>query len=432
MSKYVTFSVRNNSSKKAVILLHGFNGRSHDTFGMLPAFLAGERRLNRWDLHCFGYPTSLSPDITGIWSADPDLSQLSKYFAQQLKGAFGRYKTLALIAHSMGGLIVQRALLHGGAAARVKKVMLFGTPSAGLRKASLFKKLFKRQVTDMEWSGKFITDLRKDWTASFSEPSFDFCVVAGLSDQFVPPESSLTPFAEKYHRHVPGNHLEMVKPMSADAENVRLIVSYLLSDGKVDKPDAGSSLTINGRTSTKIIAEYALTLELSGQAEDAIKMLEQHRHRGHYLVGTLAGRYKRQWLATLDREIGLRALECYREGFGISTTAGKPKPAAYHAINMAFLFLALENNPERAREMAKSAMRFIEQAPDSEWYHPTRGEAQLHLGRDAAAIKSYREVSEELNARERASMFQQAIWTARLLKNEFVEAQLSSIMILGG
>jgi hypothetical protein len=75
------FPVRSGSSQKKVILfVHGFSGDAHLTFGMLPAFLAGDRTLEDWDLYCFGYPTGLSPDVTGVWSADPDLTTLAGCF----------------------------------------------------------------------------------------------------------------------------------------------------------------------------------------------------------------------------------------------------------------------------------------------------------------------------------------------------------------
>jgi hypothetical protein len=50
------------TNTRAVILIHGFSGEAHTTFGMLPAFLAGDPGFNAWDIHCFGYPTRLAPD----------------------------------------------------------------------------------------------------------------------------------------------------------------------------------------------------------------------------------------------------------------------------------------------------------------------------------------------------------------------------------
>ena len=105
-----------------------------------------------------------------------------------------RYRSLALVAHSMGGLVVQRALVDDPELAnRTEKVVLFGTPSAGLRKASwLF--FWKRQLRNMANGSEFITALRQDWAALFEpEPRFDLRVVAGDQDQFVPPHPASVP-----------------------------------------------------------------------------------------------------------------------------------------------------------------------------------------------------------------------------------------------
>ena len=163
MADPISFAIRDAGGARAVVLIHGFHDEPHHTFGMLPAFLAGDPALQDWDLHCFGYPTTLAPDVTGVWAADPDLTTLSGYLASAVtRTRYARYRELALLAHSMGGLIVQRALLDGGFAERVPKVLLFGTPSNGLRKAGLGR-LFKRQTRDMAHGAKEAEDRPSDY-----------------------------------------------------------------------------------------------------------------------------------------------------------------------------------------------------------------------------------------------------------------------------
>jgi len=51
-------------------------------------------------------------DILKLWSADPDLNEVAlKLRADAKMGALKGYRSLCLIAHSMGGLAVQHALL---------------------------------------------------------------------------------------------------------------------------------------------------------------------------------------------------------------------------------------------------------------------------------------------------------------------------------
>ena len=100
-----------------------------DTWDRFPALLGTS--ATDWDIFTVGYATTLLPDVVGIWSADPDLPILSTMLSTELgTPPFARYQSLALIAHSMGGLVVQKALVDNPELAqRVRHIILFGTPS---------------------------------------------------------------------------------------------------------------------------------------------------------------------------------------------------------------------------------------------------------------------------------------------------------------
>src|SRR5205085_6287837 len=119
-----------------------------DTWDRFPALLG--LQIAGWDIFTLGYATTFLPDVVGIWSADPDLPIVAKMFWTELNmQPLSNYSSLTLIAHSMGGLVVERALADGGPVVdRVRRVVLFGTPSAGLRKAS-WAQFWKRQLRNM-------------------------------------------------------------------------------------------------------------------------------------------------------------------------------------------------------------------------------------------------------------------------------------------
>src|SRR5258706_2404127 len=125
----------------AIVFIHGFSGDPQKTWGRFPELLAQLGALQQWDIFSLGYSTGLAPDIRGVWAADPAIATLGTYLVTRaalapLKG----YRALALIAHSCGGLVVQRALVDNEELAqRVTHVLLFGTPSAGLKKAGFFR-----------------------------------------------------------------------------------------------------------------------------------------------------------------------------------------------------------------------------------------------------------------------------------------------------
>ena len=148
--------------ERAVVFLHGFSGDRDDTWDRLPGLLGAA--VADWDIYTLGYATTFRPDLLGVWSADPDLPILATMLTTQAGiDPLKRYTALALVAHSMGGLVVQRALIDDpGLADRTEKVVLFGTPSAGLRKA-FWTRFWKRQLKNMAIGSEFITSLRRDW-----------------------------------------------------------------------------------------------------------------------------------------------------------------------------------------------------------------------------------------------------------------------------
>ncbi|SEU06451.1 alpha/beta fold hydrolase [Hymenobacter actinosclerus] len=441
MKQQTSFSVRKTDSTKAIIFIHGFSGEAHTTFGMLPAFLAGDRELVDWDIHCFGYPTSLFPDITGVWSADPDLTVLSGYLSSALISTrYNQYTEIAIIAHSMGGLIAQRSLLNDTVAQRINHVFLFGTPSNGLQKAGLLR-LFKRQVRDMASGSPFITQLRLDWTNKYTDQlPFNFRVIAGIRDEFVPVSSSVNIFGEQHRAYVAGNHLEMVKPATAEEEIVFVIKGALSASEGVDSVLGSSHLagyfeiiaTLGDQEelATEDLVRLVLALEMVGQQERAITLLDSQHTGSAELTGTLAGRFKRQWLANpLEKTLeGERAYELYKQGFDQALQQLDHYQAFYNGINVAFLELALHRNRYNARTMAVHVLEQCNLAPREKWRLATEGEAQLYLGEFDYALDCYDAALQmEPEPREIDSMYKQAIWSARLLESVTSEQRLEKL-----
>jgi pimeloyl-ACP methyl ester carboxylesterase len=203
---------RAKKAKAAIVFVHGFGGNADGTWGRFPEFLIAEGALASWDVFSIGYSTSLAFDLAGVWSADPEIITLGGLIETVADlPPIDAYESIAILAHSMGGRLVQRALLSNSALReRVSHVLLFGTPSNGLEKASPFN-FWKRQVRDMALGSPFITKLRSDWTTTIGLTfPFAFVTVAGDRDEFVPRTSSIEPFPESRRRVAYGKHLEIV------------------------------------------------------------------------------------------------------------------------------------------------------------------------------------------------------------------------------
>lgn len=119
---------RNKNKKSAIIFVHGFMGDPKVTWGEFPTFIQKDFLLENWDLYTFGYSTSFLPDIRGIWSADASLNVLATLLKTEAETSpLKNYKDIVLIAHSMGGLITQKAIIDSESLkSRLKCFIMFG------------------------------------------------------------------------------------------------------------------------------------------------------------------------------------------------------------------------------------------------------------------------------------------------------------------
>ena len=176
--------------RATIVFIHGFGGDWAETWEDFPNYLVDERSLNDWDVYSLGYDSHLRVDLLKLGSADPDLQKLADKLVTDVRaGELWGYGSLALVADSMGGLVVQRALLDSGELLdRVSHVFLFGTRSGGLGKASRVR-LLKPQLRDMAKDGAFIRRLRGEWNQRFTthqSPAFGGAGSRSSSDRTLP------------------------------------------------------------------------------------------------------------------------------------------------------------------------------------------------------------------------------------------------------
>jgi pimeloyl-ACP methyl ester carboxylesterase len=436
---------RNRGTDAAIVFIHGF-GSAGNPFGMLPALLASEAPLAEWDIYELAYNTGLLPDIRGLWAADPDISLLATYLrTRSALDPIGDYRSIAFIAHSMGGLVVQRALVDDRElVGRASHVFMFGTPSGGL-KSGRVGRFFKRQVADMALGGPFISDLRQRWNEQFeARRPFDLWVVAGDRDEFVPATSSLGPFPTEVQLVAPGNHTELVNVQAPGSMTQQIVTEGLIGNAAPAGPWNSARVAVERREFEEAIAELlpnaerlderhlvelALALDASGRREEAVGLLEKTAGlHGTDVKGTLAGRRKRNWVAEGLRDDGEAALDLYSQSLAEALAAGDHDQAYYHAINVAFLELAYKGDHAAARAAAQQALDQAAQAEPGFWRAASEAEAQLYLGDAAKAIDGYR-AAIALNAEphELESAYAQASRVAAELDDETLQKQLDDV-----
>jgi pimeloyl-ACP methyl ester carboxylesterase len=432
----------------AIVFIHGFSGDPKKTWGEFPALLSRRRNLRRWDVYSLGFPTSLGFDIVGLWKANPDINAVAGGIKTRLDadGALASYGAIALVAHSMGGLAVQRALVDFPMlVSRVDSVILFGTPSGGLKKASFFK-FWKRQLRDMAVDGPFIRDLRARWTATFgaSRP-FQFLSVAGDQDEFVPQESSLGPFESDECDRVPGDHLSIVKPGGANLLPVDL-VERTLTRGVVGsacarravervkaRAEVDARLAICDDLDEGGLRDLALALERVGDSATAIKVLQRALLDQYDARGVLAGRLKRRWLIGRRAADGRESLAIYSDAFQRAARSRKNSAAFYNGVNVAFLRLAFCDDLPGAQTVARQVLRHCnasqsDATTQKRWLLATEGEANLYLAKPRLSIAKYAEAIAETDAVwEKDSMYQQATRIASIVNDKQTAAELARL-----
>jgi pimeloyl-ACP methyl ester carboxylesterase len=429
----------------AVVFIHGF-GSAGNPFGRLPAMLASEPALSGWDLHELAYNTGLLPDFRGLWAADPDIPLLATYLRSRVRlEPLDAYESIAFVAHSMGGLVVQRGLLDDPElVGRTSHVFMFGTPSGGLKSGKLGR-FFKRQIADMAIGGPFITDVRGRWDERFgSRRPFELWVVAGDRDEFVPATSSLAPFPTQVQLVAPGNHTELVNVQGPGTMTEQIIGEGLIGNAAPAGPWNSARVAVERREFARAIddllpnaeklderhlVELALALDATGSREEAVEILERTAGlHGTDARGTLAGRRKRTWLAEGLREDGEAALELYQQSLAEAAAAGDHDQAYYHAINVAFLELAYHDDRAAARTAAQQAIDEAAQAEPGFWRTASEAEAQLYLGDMAKAVEGYSAaVALEPQAHELESAYAQATRVAAELDDTALQEQLDAI-----
>lgn len=396
----------NPANRAALVFVHGFLGDAATTWQKFPGLLQQEPKLDGWDVLSLGYATNLRLDLAGIWSADPPIDRVSKLLGTHIiSGELRRYESLGILAHSMGGLAVQRAVLdEQQARARVGHVFLFGTPSGGLMKASLAS-FFKRQLRDMSHGGPFIQDLRTRWEQAFGamdhQHPFKLTVATGERDEFVPPESSLAPFPSERFPDVtlavvPGNHLQIVKPEKLDDLSVRLVVNTLAGSSAPAGQWNSAYVAVEQRRFQSAIdtlephkaeldaaglVQLALALEGVGRGKEALDLLETQGSNDTDAMGVLAGRIKRRWVNQHLEADARKARELYASAYDTSVGRKDWAQAYYHGINVAFFDLAWKKDQSAAEAMAKRVLVHCADAKagelpkDSKWRLATgRGE----------------------------------------------------------
>jgi len=407
-----------------LLFIHGFSGEASDTFGSIPDMLMKDSRMDGWDMKPFGYSQYVTPEMgKDIWAGIEDIDRISDYLSTSVKYKFDKYDRIAIVAHSLGGLIAQRAILNFKEEFqdKISHIILLGTPSNGIEPAKLTK-LWNNKYQQMSSEGKFITALRQDWKNKFTgEYPFKLKIVASTDDEFVTIDSCYAPFGKDHQVTIDGKHLSMVKPENENDDCYGLILNTLTDTEFANKYTNNEEINIAlGKYDVVVkqllpkkdaldkngLKRLVFSLEGLDRREEALKILNEHpsAQEDTDLMGIIGGRYKRSYLKFPSESDGDAAFVYYDLALEKSTAAKNYEQMYYHAINLAFLSIVIENDKQKMRTYAQQALDAAANCEDDPWKNATVAEANLYLRNFDKAKEFYVKAAENSGIREKISI----------------------------
>ncbi|NNF86826.1 MAG: hypothetical protein HKM26_09740 [Winogradskyella sp.] len=409
-----------------LLFVHGLSGESKGTFGNIPNLLKSDSTFDGWAMKPLGYAPIVQPKLgKDIWGAIRDIDKISGYLKTSLTYKFKDYDRIAIVAHSLGGIVAQKAILSldEDVRQRISHLIMFGAPSNGIAPEVLSKQ-WNKKYSEMSSEGDFITSLRKDWEQTFKgNYPFKLKVAASPHDEYVSVESCHKPFAEEHCEFVDGKHLMMVKPKDEKDDAYNLILNTLsgskffnqytnteeinLTLGKYDAV-VNELLPKKDDLDKRGLTQLIFALEGLERKEEVFEILDSHplAKSNTDLMGIIGGRHKRDYLKTYSFKSSQLARDYYSKALEISVENEVHSQIYYHAINLAFL--SIVTDPETGRgemkKYAKQALEAAEKCEDNLWKYATVAEANMYLGNLDVAKEFYKKASVDIPIREKLSM----------------------------
>ncbi|MBT8317826.1 MAG: hypothetical protein HKP59_09365 [Lutibacter sp.] len=424
LKEVVTSYRQDEKSNNLLLFIHGFSGEAADTFGIIPELLMNDKRMDGWDMKPLGFSQHVNPEFgKDIWGGTKDIDKIAKFLAKSFKYKFDKYDRLAIVAHSLGGLIAQKAILSLDEDLRnkISHLILIGSPNNGIN-PDVLANTFDNKYLQLSSDGDFIKSLRSNWDTEFkNDYPFELKVAAATNDEYVAIDSCFEPFEDDYCEMVDGNHLSMVKPKDEFNDCYLLIVNTLTGNNFYNEYTNKEEINLAlGKYNTVVkkllpvvnsidangLKRLVFALEGLDRKEEALEILISHplAKNNSDLYGLIAGRYKRLYLNTYSSEDGDKSFEYYTKGYELAIQANNLDQIYYHAINLAFLSLVKYHNENDMLKYANKAIEAAEASSKNVWQFATLAEAYLYARKFDKSKEYYLKATKMSGIREKLSM----------------------------
>jgi len=228
-------------NEQAVLFVHGWNGDPDSTWQKFPGLVCEDPDfIGNTDVVSVHYPTF-------ILSGNPTIVETASSLNDVLSAnGLERYKRVAIISHSMGGLVGREMLIADylrapGSTAPYKILIEIATPHDGTTNlvglASALGFPGTDVLSELKPHSPFLRDLTTEWRNFKTHPPTS-CFFSGQDD--IVPSSSAGSQCDEGHDYLEGGHRDLAKPASLDDTRYRLPI-YAVKKAFAQENGAGKT-----------------------------------------------------------------------------------------------------------------------------------------------------------------------------------------------
>lgn len=252
MSQAVKFYKQTPDCENLILFIHGFTGGENtwrnDNGIEFPAILLTDEEISeKFDIATYSYYSKLfdsfataSQGFRKIYNLlmrrssrtekNLDIEELSQLLKTHFRVSFSKYKSIIVIAHSMGGIIAKSMIandIEKDGATRVDAMISLAVPHFGVP-AAQFGGLISGnlQIRDLRPAHEFIIELSQKWIKLSSLPEIIY--IYGSYDGLVTRASANgIEISEKDIVAVPEDHISIAKPESEESIVAKAVVQLI-------------------------------------------------------------------------------------------------------------------------------------------------------------------------------------------------------------
>jgi pimeloyl-ACP methyl ester carboxylesterase len=239
-----------------VVFVHGFNS-SADMWKSFTELIAGDPELSTFvTTSTFEYESKILN--VNLVKRIAEIDDIADMLITDYRTKLRESSRIVFVAHSEGGLVVQRFLARmlrnadGRALARIVRIVMFGCPNAGSEFFLKTRKILgiairnpqERELRPLvravvEAQQLVLNSIVNARTTSETECHIPIVAYGGASDGVVPPETSRWVFQQG--GIVAGDHSSMVRPQSRDAQSYQALREELNTAARPLEETGGST-----------------------------------------------------------------------------------------------------------------------------------------------------------------------------------------------